>query len=75
MNADEVLSELRRRGVRIELRPAGKLRLAPASAVGPALLEQVRYRKAELLILISNQTPGATGRKRDRPSFSREDTP
>jgi hypothetical protein len=59
MNADEVLSALRRRGVRIELRPAGQLRLAPASAVGPALLEQVRYRKAELLILINNQMPGA----------------
>jgi hypothetical protein len=71
MNAVEVLSELRRRGIRVELRPAGKMRLAPASAVGPALLERVRDLKAELLILISDQAPRAERLIRDGSSSSR----
>jgi hypothetical protein len=68
MNAVEVLGELRKRGVRVERRPAGKLRLAPAKAVGPALLEKVRELKAELLLLVSDRALGAERLKGDGPS-------
>lgn len=57
MNGDsaarEILSELRSRGVRVGLGTTGKLRLAPARAIEPALLERVRRLKAELLTLLS----------------------
>lgn len=65
MNAVEVLSELRKRGVRVEPRPAGKLRLTPARAVDLALLENVREHKAELLLLLRDPPPGAEGPKGD----------
>ena len=61
MNAVEVLTELRKLGVRVEPRPAGKLRLTPARAVDLALLEKVREHKAELLLLLRNAAPGAQG--------------
>ena len=68
MNAVEVLSELRKRGVRVESRPAGKLRLTPARAVDLALLENVREHKAELLLLLRNAAPDAEGPKVDGSS-------
>jgi len=68
MNAVEVLGELRRRGVRVELRPTGKMRLAPASAVDLALLENVREHKAELLLLLRDPAPDAEGPKVDGSS-------
>lgn len=68
MNAVEVLSELRKRGVRVEPRPAGKLRLTPARAVNLALLENVREHKAELLLLLGDPAPGAERPKIDGSS-------
>ena len=50
--ADKILTELRSRGVRVEIGANGKLRLAPARAIEPALLERVREQKAELLALL-----------------------
>ncbi len=68
MNAVEVLSELRKRGVRLQPRPAGKLRLTPAKAVDLALLENVREHKAELLLLLRDPPPGAERPKVDGSS-------
>ena len=50
--ADKILTELRSRGVRVEIGANGKLRLAPARAIEPALLERVREQKAELVALL-----------------------
>ncbi len=55
--AAEILAELRERGIRIEPRPEGRLRLTPAKAADPDLLEKVRAHKAELLRLLGNPGP------------------
>ncbi len=49
----QVLAELRQRGIRVEPATGGKLRLTPARAADPALLEKVRAFKAELLALVT----------------------
>ena len=51
--ASAILSELRNRGVRIELRPPDKLYLKPAAPVGPELLERIRKQKRELVNLLA----------------------
>jgi hypothetical protein len=49
MTATEVLSELRKAGIRVEPRPTGNLYLAPRCRLTPELIEQVRAHKAEIL--------------------------
>ena len=48
MNAPDLLSELRRRGVTVEAR-GNQLRFRPATAVPPELLKELRVHKAKLL--------------------------
>ena len=51
--AAQILVELKERKVHVEPRPGGKLYLAPARAVDPALLHKIRAHKAELHELLS----------------------
>jgi len=45
----EILAELRARGIRIDLRPHGGVRLVPARLIDPPLLDRIRAHKTELL--------------------------
>ena len=56
MNAISLLTELQAAGIRVEPRPAGKLRLTPKDRLTPELIEQVRAAKAELLTLLGSQS-------------------
>jgi hypothetical protein len=57
VNADTLLTELGRRGIRIEPRPNGNLYLAPKDLLTPELVERVRSHKAELVALLSTPQP------------------
>lgn len=56
MTAAAILSELTRRGARVE-RHGDRLRIVPASAVTPELLAAVRDHKQELLPLVPEHEP------------------
>ncbi len=49
IRVSEVLAELRARGVRIEPRPHGGVRLVPARLIDPDLLNRIREHKRALL--------------------------
>jgi len=49
MNAMELLTELRQRGIRIQPLPNGNLGIRPKSLLTPELVEQARQHKLELL--------------------------
>jgi hypothetical protein len=51
----EILTELHDRGVRIELRPHGGVRLVPARLIDPDLLNRIRAHKTELLIMLRKE--------------------
>jgi len=51
----EILFELRARGVRIESRPHGGVRLVPARLIDPDLLNRIRAHKTELLIVLRTE--------------------
>lgn len=56
MNAGQLLVELNRNGLRLEAN-GGQLRVAPWSAVAPAMKEQIKTQKAELLKLLNAGPP------------------
>jgi hypothetical protein len=49
MNAEALLTEFRARGIRVEPRPDGRLRLTPKDRLTPELIEQARRLKPEIL--------------------------
>ena len=57
MTANDILSELKRRGVHLEM-AGDKLRVRPRGAVDPDLVEAMRRHKGELLGLLSGQITG-----------------
>jgi hypothetical protein len=52
--ASEILAELRVRGVRIEPRPNGGVKLVPIRLIDPNLLSRIRAHKAELLAQLAH---------------------
>ena len=50
--ASEILAELRVRGVRIEPRPHGGVKLVPIRLIDPDLLNRIHRHKAELLVTL-----------------------
>src|SRR5208282_2919052 len=48
----EILAELHARGIRIESRPRGGVRLVPARLIGPDLLNRIHRHKTELLVTL-----------------------
>jgi len=56
MNAvSEIVAELRARGVRIECRKHGGIRLAPASSIDSSLLDRIHAHKSALLAHLHGQ--------------------
>jgi hypothetical protein len=55
VNADILLADLRKRGIRIEQRTNGNLYVTPKSRLTPELIEQIRTYKHKLLAVL---TPG-----------------
>ena len=58
MTANEILGELDRRGVRLEV-AGDKLRVRPKEAVGTELIEALRERKPEILAILKSEGPVA----------------
>ena len=70
MNADELLADLARRGIRLES-CGERLRYSPRSAVTPDLVERLTTHKAELLVWLQSPTdpsPAPTTAKEDAPA-------
>jgi hypothetical protein len=59
-SASEILAELHARGVHIEPRPHGGVRLVPARLIDPDLLNRIYQHKAELLVHLRAEQSGAT---------------
>src|SRR5262245_794936 len=57
MTAHELLADLCRRGFHLTPLPGGKLEVRPFSKLPEALREAIRQRKAEVLALLSQQSP------------------
>jgi TubC N-terminal docking domain len=63
MNAEALLTEFRARGIRVEPRPDGRLRLTPKDRLTPELIEQARRLKPEILNRLQiDQALAAVGR-------------
>ena len=60
MTATEILSELERRGVELQV-VGDKLRFRPVDAVTPEMLETLRAQKAELLRLLAKAHGDTSG--------------
>lgn len=69
MTATEILSELERRGVRLEL-AGDKLRYRPVAAVPTELLEAMRQRKAELLQVVRHSVAAVQARVRGQDTVA-----
>ena len=59
MTATEILSELERRGVRLEV-VADRLRFRPKEAVTPELVEVLKQHKGEILTVLQSRQPATS---------------
>jgi hypothetical protein len=69
MTATEILSELARRGVHLEV-AGDKLRWRPKEAVTPELVEDLKRRKAEILDALRAPKPTVSARVRGKDAIT-----